>query len=91
MDTNAPAPKPDMLEQLKRTLERYSNGDDLARRFANAERDSTLVLASAVVAVVAELRDIHNVLHEINQHAGALLTLAQADDSYTVSGEEVKW
>lgn len=66
MDTNEPAPKPDMLEQLKGLLERYSKGDDLAKRFPNADRDSTLVLASAVAAVVAELRDIHNVLHEIN-------------------------
>ena len=80
MDTNAPAPKPDMLEQLKRTLERYSNGDDLARRFANAERDSTLVLASAVVAVVAELRDIHNVLHEINQHMAVLTDSSKAGE-----------
>lgn len=83
MDQNAPAPKPDMMEQMKKLLERYSMADPLAKRFADSERDSTLVIASAVLAVCDELRDIHNVLHEINGHMGkmaGILYRAEYDD-----------
>ena len=71
MDTNAPAPKPDMMEQMKKLLDRYSMADPLAKRYADTDRDSTLLIASAVLAVVDELRSIHNVLHEINSRMAA--------------------
>jgi hypothetical protein len=54
--------------QLKTVLDRYSRGDTLALD-GNADRDSTLILATALYTVTAGLRDIHNVLHEINQNS----------------------
>lgn len=72
MDTNAPAPKPDMMEQMKKLLERYSMGDALARRFASADRDNALLLASALLAVAGELRDIHNMLADVRDSNRAI-------------------
>ncbi len=77
MDTNAPAPKPDMLEQAGQLLKAFVKGGDPmqisppfdnndyppAEQFADSR---AVIIASAVLAVAAELRDIHNVLHEIN-------------------------
>ena len=60
-------PQPDMMEQVGEMLAMYSNGDSMVKRFSDDRRDGTLLTASAVLAVAAELRDIHNVLHEINQ------------------------
>ncbi len=79
MDTNAPAPKPDMLEQAGKVLKLLATCEPI-NDFIGAALDNpppggtvqvrnderTVVLASAVLAVAAELRDIHNVLHEIN-------------------------
>ena len=53
--------QPDMIAQAGDLLKRYQSG------LYDPARDTTVVLASAVLAVAAELRDIHNVLHEINQ------------------------
>ena len=44
------------------------------------------MLASAVVAVVAELRDIHNVLHEINQLMAAAADRGALAESAAIWG-----
>lgn len=62
-----PPPTPDAMTQFGNLLERYSNADNLARHHPDAGRDSTLVLASGMFCIAAELRRIHDVLHEINQ------------------------
>ena len=76
MDTNAPAPKPDMLEQAGGFLRDFIDA-------GTAKREPGIVpIAAALLAVAAELRDIHNVLHEINQ-------LMQAADSRDYVAESV--
>ena len=65
MDTNAPAPKPDMIEHAGKLIKRL-NGMSYVSDHLVANNENTVALATAVLAVAAELRDIHNVLHEIN-------------------------
>lgn len=88
MDTER---KVDVLEYATGLLWQVIEGDKYISKTGASADDQAIIISAAVLAVAAELRDIHNVLHEINQHAGALLALAQGDDSYTVAGEEVKW
>ena len=64
MATNAPAPKPDMIEQAGELIARFAKGEAIAGTVYR-DRQSTIVLASAVLAVAAELRDIHNVLADL--------------------------
>lgn len=71
MDTNAPAPKPDMLEHAGKLLKRL-NGMSYVSDNLVADNENTVALASAVLAVATELRDIHNVLHEINGHMATM-------------------
>lgn len=62
VDKDAPAPKPDMLEEAAGFLRDFINA-------GTAKREPGIVpITAALLAVAAELRDIHNVLHEINQH-----------------------
>lgn len=75
MDTNAPAPKPDMIEHAGKLLKRL-NGMSYVSDHLVANNENTVALASAVLAVAAELRDIHNVLHEINTRMAADGSLA---------------
>ncbi len=84
MDTNAPAPKPDMLEHAGKLLKRL-NGMSYVSDNLVADNENTVALASAVLAVAAELRDIHNVLHEINQ------LLAAADDRDALAKSAAIW
>lgn len=71
--------KTDSIAQMIALLERYSKADDggLAMRHPNDQRDSTIVVASAVLCLASELRDVHNVLHEINQHIGAVAAMLE--------------
>lgn len=78
-DTKAPAPKPDMIEQAGELIRRFGKGEAISGTLYH-DRNAAIVLVSSILAVAGELRDIHNVLHEINQHASALLALAQGDD-----------
>ncbi len=72
MDTNTPAPKPDMLEQAAGFLRDFIDA-------GAAKREPGIVpITATVLAVAAELRDIHNVLHEINGHMGFMVGLQLA-------------
>ena len=69
---NEEAKKPlDMIEQSGKMLERFSRGDFLAIAGPDEDKDRTLVLASVILTVAAELRSVHNVLHEINMRLAA--------------------
>lgn len=72
---NTKAPKPDMIEHAGKLLKRL-NGMSYVSDNLVADNENTVALASAVLAVAAELRDIHNVLHEINQRMEANGSLA---------------
>lgn len=74
-DGTAPAPKPDMMEQMKVLLNRYGDNEDLVRKDATYTRDATMLLASAILAVAGELRDIHNVLAGLGETTGAARTM----------------
>lgn len=74
MDTKTPVAKPDMMEQAGQLLKGFIAGAEIMQLPIDAldpveeSADSrTVVLAYAVLAVAAELQDIHNVLHEMNQ------------------------
>lgn len=69
--------KPDMIEQTGDLIARFVRGEAIAGTLYR-DRQSTVVIASAVLAVAGELRDIHNVLHEIN---GKLATMARGGDA----------
>ncbi len=96
MDANAPAPKPDMLEQAGQLLKAFVNGDEIMQmspadhsdyRVSDELADSrAVILASAVLAVAAELRDIHNVLHEINQRMESVDSLASMAENVAIWG-----
>jgi hypothetical protein len=61
-------PKPDQLIQASELVKRYAAGLDIGGS-ANQERNGNLVLAAALLAIASELRDMHNVLVEIQQQA----------------------
>ena len=56
----------DMIEQVGRLLELFSDGQDLARRNSTYDTDATILLASVGLAVAGEIRDLRNVVHEMN-------------------------
>lgn len=59
--TKAPAPRPDMMEQAAGFLRDFIDA-------GAAKREPGIVpIAGALLAIAGELRDIHNVLHEINE------------------------
>lgn len=62
---------PDMIAQMGKLLEQFSRGSGLALAGPDPDKDRTLVLASAVLAVAGELREVRNVLHEINMRLAA--------------------
>jgi hypothetical protein len=64
MATNAPVKKPDFIEQAGELIARFAKGEAIAGTIYR-DRQSTIVLASAVLAVASELRDIHNVLADL--------------------------
>jgi len=74
MDTNGPAPKPDLIAQTGELLARFAKGEAIAGTLYR-DRQSTIVIASAVLAVAGELRDIHNVLAGLGETTGAARTM----------------
>ena len=78
--------QPDMIEQVGRMLTELADNRFAVPKLAHAacvaqtanERqdaqraDAVVALASAVLAVAAELRSVHNVLHEINMKMAAV-------------------
>lgn len=65
--------KVDLLAEAGELMRRFAKGEAISGTLYH-DRNAAIVLASAILAVAGELRDIHNMLlHEINQHAGALL------------------
>ncbi len=72
--------QPDMIAQAGDLLKRYQSG------LYDPARDTTVVLASAVLAVAAELRDIHNVVHEINQRMESVDSLASMAENVAIWG-----
>jgi hypothetical protein len=82
MDTNAPAPKPDMMEQMKKLLERYSMGMRWRGGLPAPTATPPSCWRSAILAVAGELRDIHNMLADVRDSSraigGSLAALVQA-------------
>lgn len=75
MDTQTPAPEPDMIAQVGEMIARLSAGeftnpviaanpDDV---FDKAEDDRSILVASAILAVAAELRAVRNELAEFQR------------------------
>ena len=62
--------KPDMLEQAGELIRRFSKVEAIGSTLYT-DRNAAIVIASAVLAVAGELRDIHNVLDEINGRMAA--------------------
>jgi hypothetical protein len=71
-----PTEAPDLLAQAGELLQRYQAG------LYEPTRDTTIVLASAVLAVAAGLRDIHNVMVDLLEQNGAVsgAELARAEE-----------
>ena len=72
MATNAPAQKPDMIEQAGELIARFAKGEAIAGTIYR-DRQSTIVVASAVLAVAAELRDIYNLLADLDGTARSVV------------------
>lgn len=72
MATNAPAPKPDFIEQAGELIARFAKGEAIAGTIYR-DRQSTIVVASAVLAVAAELRDIYNLLADLDGTARSVV------------------
>ncbi len=85
MDTNTQAPPVDMIEQAGDLLRRFAKGEAISGTLYH-DRNAALVLVSAVLAVAAELRDIHNVLHEINQRMESVDSLASMAENVAIWG-----
>ena len=68
---------PDMIAQAGELLRRYQTGDPISTAEIEEDRyyaDGQIVIASAVLAVAGELRELRNVLAD-----GLLSQLVQAD------------
>lgn len=72
MATNAPAPKPDMIEQAGELIARFAKGEAIAGTVYR-DRQSTIVVASGVLAVAAELRDIYNLPADLDGTARSVV------------------
>jgi len=70
-DGTAPAPKPDMMEQAGKLIRGLADGT-WASSDGDAEDDRIIVLASAILAVAGELRDIHNMLADVRDSNRAI-------------------
>jgi hypothetical protein len=57
-------PKPDLLAQAGELLQLHAAGRAVSGSL-NQQRNSTLVLASCLLAIASELRDIDNTLNDI--------------------------
>lgn len=75
-EPTTPAPKPDLLAEAGELLKRYSS------HFAVPAKEPNVILASAILAVAGELRDIHNVLVDVRDSnraiGGSLAALVQS-------------
>jgi len=85
MDTNTQAPPVDMLEQAGDLLRRFAKGEAISGTLYH-ERNAEIVQASAMLAIAAELRSIHNVLHEINQRMESVDSLASMAENVAIWG-----
>lgn len=56
--------KPDMIAQAGDLLTAYSKREQIAARFPSDERDANLLLASVLLTVAGELRDVRNIILE---------------------------
>lgn len=58
--------QPDMIAQVGQMLDRIQHGQRLGNGYSvTTSDDHTIVLASAVLAVAAEIRDLRNVLADL--------------------------
>lgn len=62
MDTHPPT-KQDTFSSAAELLRRFARGVNIGSA-AQLEQQATIVMASAVLAVAAELRDLHNLLRD---------------------------
>ena len=70
-DGTAPAPKPDMMEQAGNLMKRFAKGEAISGTLYS-DRHAAIVLASAILAVAGELRDIHNMLADVRDSNRAI-------------------
>lgn len=87
-DTKAPAPKPDLLAEAGELMRRFAKGEAISGTLYS-DRNAAIVLASSILAVAGELRDIHNVLVDVRDllrgDIGDMTSPAEFDDEVVVA------
>lgn len=81
-------PKIDLMARVGELISRYAQGESIAGT-SNKERHSTIIIASALLAIADELRSIYNValdVRDANRAIGvnlaAMLTELEMKDGY---------
>ena len=73
--------KPDLLAEAGELLRRFAKGEAISGTLYH-DRNAAIVLASAILAVAGELRDIHNMLADVRDSnraiGGSLAALVQS-------------